>query len=460
MTHTIVLSLISHTNVGKTTLTRTLLRRDVGEVRDEAHVTVDSERFVMLGDGEEALILWDTPGFGPVTKILKRLDQEGGALGWIAHEVIDRVFDRALYSSLEAARNVRAEADVVLYLVNARENPEDAGYVRSELRLLDALKKPVVLILNQVAGDRLANISQIRERWAEHYGDHSCLRQVILLDAFSRSWLQELRLLDEIAPYLDDQKQRILARLRTRFISVHREVFKACAGLAGETLWFAAHQTLTGSEKGEQIFQRLMGELQAHLDRYIDLLVSRHHLEAVGRARLEADIEQVTGLMSTQLEEKKTGFLAGAVASAGTGLMADILSGGLTFGGGMILGFLGGALGGFSYARLMNFINRNSGVAWKEETLGHFYRLLLSYYLLAALHGRGKGKLELDEVASFLSESIDDSWDEMKADVEGLISTRVEGEKMSASWSNGFVEVFDQHVRLVLGKLYPELEKS
>jgi len=37
---TIALSLIAHTNVGKTTLARTLLGRDVGDVRDEPHVTV------------------------------------------------------------------------------------------------------------------------------------------------------------------------------------------------------------------------------------------------------------------------------------------------------------------------------------------------------------------------------------------------------------------------------------
>ena len=35
----VTLSLVSHTNVGKTTLARTLLRQDVGEVRDQAHVT-------------------------------------------------------------------------------------------------------------------------------------------------------------------------------------------------------------------------------------------------------------------------------------------------------------------------------------------------------------------------------------------------------------------------------------
>ena len=38
----VALSLISHTNAGKTTLARTLLGRDVGEVRDAPHVTTEA----------------------------------------------------------------------------------------------------------------------------------------------------------------------------------------------------------------------------------------------------------------------------------------------------------------------------------------------------------------------------------------------------------------------------------
>lgn len=38
-TTVVTLSLISHTNAGKTTLARTLLRRDVGEQGDQPHVT-------------------------------------------------------------------------------------------------------------------------------------------------------------------------------------------------------------------------------------------------------------------------------------------------------------------------------------------------------------------------------------------------------------------------------------
>ena len=44
----IALSLISHTNAGKTTLARTLLSQSVGEVRDEAHVTLASTAYALI----------------------------------------------------------------------------------------------------------------------------------------------------------------------------------------------------------------------------------------------------------------------------------------------------------------------------------------------------------------------------------------------------------------------------
>ena len=44
----IALSLVSHTNSGKTTLARTLLGRDIGEVRDAPHVTEFADVHTML----------------------------------------------------------------------------------------------------------------------------------------------------------------------------------------------------------------------------------------------------------------------------------------------------------------------------------------------------------------------------------------------------------------------------
>ncbi|MDB5932141.1 MAG: hypothetical protein JWR60_3848, partial [Polaromonas sp.] len=67
-------ALISHTNNGKTTLARTLLGLDVGEVRDAAHVTLVSESHPLLtSPAGDSLQLWDTPGFGDSVRLLRRL---------------------------------------------------------------------------------------------------------------------------------------------------------------------------------------------------------------------------------------------------------------------------------------------------------------------------------------------------------------------------------------------------
>ena len=60
----ITLSLISHTNVGKTALARTLLRRDIGEVADSAHVTTIPEAYDLIESESYRARLWDTPGLG------------------------------------------------------------------------------------------------------------------------------------------------------------------------------------------------------------------------------------------------------------------------------------------------------------------------------------------------------------------------------------------------------------
>src|SRR5512134_814741 len=147
---TVEIALVSHTNAGKTTLARTLLGRDVGEVRDAPHVTTEASAHALIETAEgDKLVLWDTPGFGDSARLAKRLALEGNPIGWFLTQVWDRFRDRAFFLTQRAIRNVREEADVVLYLVNAAEDPADAGYLNSELAILAWMKKPVLVLLNQ-----------------------------------------------------------------------------------------------------------------------------------------------------------------------------------------------------------------------------------------------------------------------------------------------------------------------
>ncbi|MQM29266.1 MAG: GTP-binding protein, partial [Candidatus Accumulibacter phosphatis] len=144
----ISLSLISHTNAGKTTLARTLLGYDVGEVRDAAHVTVDVSAYSLISTPEgDELTLWDTPGFGDSARLAKRLRQQGNPIGWFVGQVWDRFRDRSMWFTQQAVSNVRDQADVVLYLVNASEEPADAGYLEPELAVLEWIGKPVIVLL-------------------------------------------------------------------------------------------------------------------------------------------------------------------------------------------------------------------------------------------------------------------------------------------------------------------------
>jgi GTPase Era involved in 16S rRNA processing len=150
------LALLSHTNVGKTTLARTLLRRDIGAVMDRAHVTEVAESHVLMrSSAGDELVLWDTPGFGDSVRLQRRLAASGQPIGWFLSQVWDRYADRAFWCSQQAMRAARESADVVLYVVNATEEPTSAGYVEPELHILDWLGKPTLVLLNQV-GTRLS----------------------------------------------------------------------------------------------------------------------------------------------------------------------------------------------------------------------------------------------------------------------------------------------------------------
>ena len=143
------LSLVSHTNVGKTTLARTLLGRDIGEVGDRSHVTIEPEDYVLLRAPDDSeLILWDTPGFGDSVRLAERLKARSNPIGWFTSEIWDRLTDKSLWLNQQAIKHVRDKSLVILYLVNASESPEAVPYVKAEMDILAWVNKPVIVLLN------------------------------------------------------------------------------------------------------------------------------------------------------------------------------------------------------------------------------------------------------------------------------------------------------------------------
>jgi hypothetical protein len=411
------LALVSHTNAGKTTLARTLLRRDVGEVRDLPHVTdlAEAHTLLELPDGER-LQLWDTPGFGNSAKLLQRLRLADNPLGWLLREAWDRWRDRPFWCSQQAVRAAREASDVVLYLVNAAEDPRDAGYLAPEMQVLRWVGKPVIVLLNQVGPPRPpAQEHEDLERWRRHLEPFGVVADVLALDAFARCWVHEGVLLESVGRTLPPGKQALLARLAAAWTEQSVARFRDSMTLLATPLAAAARdreplpagsatslqkllQTVgVGREQADAARAAAMATMAARLDRRIvevtDRLIRLHGLDG---AATGAVLERMRTRFASpgKLDEGRAAIWGSVVTGALTGLKADIAAGGLTLGAGLLVGGLIGGLAGVGVARGLNRLSGadEPAVGWSGEFLDGLVRSAVLRYLAVAHFGRGRGK--------------------------------------------------------------------
>ena len=411
------LSLVSHTNVGKTTLARTLLRRDIGEVRDRPHVTEVAEAHVLIDTPEgDALRLWDTPGFGDSARLLKRLRAADNPLGWLMTQVWDRYTDRPFYSSQQAMRNARDESDVVLYLVNAAEDPASAGYVEVEMQILGWLGKPVLLLLNQTGPPRGPAADAAEEAaWRQHLAAYPWVRGALGLDAFARCWVQEDQLLGAVREVLAADRGEAFDRLRNAWRRRNLELFDASMSTLAAQIAAAATDreavqpqrlrdkasrwvgsVVRGGEPADPDLERAMTALAKRLDAAVreatDRLIALHGLS--GRAA-DAILARVAGQfdVSRSADVGKSGVIGGLVSGALAGLVADLHAGGLTFGAGALIGGILGALGASGAAQAYNLVRgaESGRVGWSAAFLTQRFTAALLRYLAVAHFGRGRG---------------------------------------------------------------------
>ncbi|MCW5636938.1 MAG: DUF3482 domain-containing protein [Rubrivivax sp.] len=493
----VTLSLVSHTNAGKTTLARTLLGRDIGEVRDAPHVTELPEAHLLLETPSgHRLLLWDTPGFGDSVRLARRMRSSGNPLGWLLSQLWDRWRDPAFWMSQQALRHVRDDSDLLLYLVNATE--PDAGYLQSEMQLLAWTGKPVLVLLNQLGAPREAAVEAAEvEQWRERLAAWPQVRGVLSLDAFARCWVQEGELLGAVEQAFagDAGRSAAMAELRAawtarreaQFAEAVRELAASLARVAtlrvalDEPAGLAAKlrewgTRLVQSHPGDPVVaaeQRLADALADEVRASTRRLLELHGLEQGGGSRgASSGDEAVTHILervARQVEphhrvpEGRAAVLGGAITGALAGLKADLATGGLTLGGGLIAGGILGALGAAGLARGINVVRGTgrSWVAWSAAAMPPLAEAALLRYLAVAHFGRGRGAwaeseapahwpAALQQALAPCAESFDRVW---KSRVERLPEggEAAEAERLAAA----LAPLVEAVLRDVLARLHP-----
>ena len=313
---------------------------------------------------------------------------------------------------------MRDEADVVLYLVNAAEQPEAAGYVAPEMDLLGWIGKPVVVLLNQLGPPRDAQFEDAeRARWQRHLAGRAQVVTVLPLDAFARCWVQEITLLRIVEQALGGERRALMARLRAAWLAQRETTFEtAMQSLAGNLARLAVASQQVPASQGFRERVRSFGaklglggsvqdtgpvaQAQAALAERLGAELRANTLELIALHGLTGDAhgEILTRIathyeLRLRMDEGKAAMWGGMLTGAIAGLKADIVSGGLTLGGGLLAGGLIGALGAAGLARCVNLVRGTdrSWLAWNAEALDQMVEAALMRYLAVAHFGRGRG---------------------------------------------------------------------
>jgi hypothetical protein len=158
----------------------------------------------------------------------------------------------------------------------------------------------------------------------------------------------------------------------------------------GSALGLARDEETPLARAGRELLARLDGEIRSSTS---DLL----HLHALeGQAGADEILEQVGAAFDHQarVAPAPAAIVGGLVSGALAGLGADLASGGLTLGGGLIAGSVLGALGAAGLAHGLNLVRGRDGsrLLLQDSALEALLTHALLRYLAIAHFGRGRGE--------------------------------------------------------------------
>jgi|JI10StandDraft_1071094.scaffolds.fasta_scaffold13443_2 hypothetical protein len=428
--------LVAHTNVGKTTLLRTLLGQDVGEVDDAPDVTQSTMAYDLIVDPTHgALRLWDTPGFGDSFRLAKRLSQKHRWIAWGVREIWDRVFNRKLWQCQRLALDLRARANVILYPVNLQERPFEAVYVAPELQVLAWVGKPVLAILNQGAGPLgEAPHAERAMEWRNHLSGFPVISGITNLDAYTRCWVQEVSLFNQIGQVLPEKERDGYLKLAAALGKTYADRFDESVAAITDYLMHLASDKMEleagifdgvkdiwGSLRKSMSWGKpnslspLESAMQGLAQRYAeeskavtDKLIAINRLDGVATAEI-MNIANAKLVTDKPMDGGSVAVFGGVMSGVLTGLAADLLAGGLTLGTGALVGGVLGATGGAVLAKGYNVGTHKDKkvVGWSPDALTEAFEKSLMLYLAVAHFGRGQGQWRPKEAPKVWSTAVE-----------------------------------------------------
>jgi len=408
-------AIVGHTNAGKTSLIRTLLRDDqFGKVDDAAGTTRYVEKSAIFSGDEQVLNLYDTPGFEDSSALLQALeDMSKTVQAGLPADLLRAFITQAdNYPDFEQETKVLRQAinsDVLLYMIDVRE-PLLGKYL-DEVKILSKAGKPILPVFNFIAGH-----SDALRRWREQLAQFN-LHSALEFDTVAFDFEAEKRLYQKLQSLLEPRYE-ILQSL----IDYRQEVWKSLTHAAARRIFqllaeVACYRREVEGKRG--ISQADVTAMQDFV-RNAEQQALRDLLTIFAFTQLDVELQQLAvsdgqwelDIFSPRML-KDFGLSAGATAlkGAAAGAGIDLMVGGLSLGAATMLGAALGA--GWATARryqqeLKAALRGHKWLCVDDNTVSLLY--LRQAKLLHTLTRRGHAAQNKLQLSGGVEQSLSRSW--------------------------------------------------
>jgi hypothetical protein len=332
-------------------------------------------------------------------------------------------------------------------------------------------------LLNQVGTEAPA----AEARWRAFAERQPIVRGLLSLDAFSRCWVEEEVLLDRVAELLSGGKQEAMRRLSAAWTKRNTKLFHvSCRRMAAylaraavdresqpprlgstgpmKVVGDLARAVKGGAAPGRAARTALNERLDGYTQELMQGLIHDHGLEGESAGKIEQRVQDYQ-LRGGRAFDESSGAVAGAVVSGAIGgLAADVLSGGLSFGGGVIAGGILGALGGSALAKGYRLVagDQEPYVRWTEAFLDTLCLQVALRYLAVAHYGRGRGRYRDLEQPAHWNEAMRRALEPIRPRLHSLWSlAETQGREALVRVESELDAILRDSLRQVLLEAYP-----
>lgn len=416
-------AVVGHTNTGKTSLIRTMLRStQFGEIEDAAGTTRHVERATIFAGNEAILNLHDTPGIEDSHALLKQLKSIGSQDKTLsAAETLEKfastiAIDDPLEQEAKVIRQI-LRSDVLLYIIDVREPVLEKYLI--EIEILSKAMKPIIPIFNFIA-EHTEELAVWRKKLAT-FNIHASLE----FDTVAFSFEAEKRLYQKIQSLVELHYDRLQKLIDHRAKAWDQLCLSAARRIVDLMVSVACYRENKHSQSESVVnsaaAQKLKDFVRKAEQRCLqDLLAIFNFSEKdialqkipVSNGQWQLDIF-APGVLKAYGLDVGSAALKGAAAGAGI----DLMVGGLSLGAASALG----ALAGTSWSTFKRYGKeiqaKIQGAQWlcaDENTLRILY--LRQQHLLAKLMHRGHAAYHIDQIDTATttpSKKLPDDWSAM-----------------------------------------------